>query len=521
MSGAYPSDAAQGENDSALVPGKLLSISRKPLQFPLLFILIVTAVRACGTVDSDVSWQLWIAERLHAGAHLYRDIVETNPPLWFWMAVPIERIAALLHLRVDLVLIVAVGALCALSLAATARFLCDLPRPRLTLFLSYAAMILACMPWMHVGQREQLVLIGALPYTALAAARRTGRPVSSILAACTGAGAALGFALKHYFLLVPVFLELWLIITCRDRWRPFRPETVAVVAVGFCYGIAILLWGRDFLQIALPLLHLAYGATGAPTLLDLFQPRAVLGLLTLILVAGQLMRAKEETSAVAVALVISAGAFAGAYFIQAKGWAYHTIPLLGCSALALAAALAADHPKPRAMALVAPALLLLPFTLSFEEVRREPQPTADLLHAVDGLRSGDGVGFVAADPSLGWTLTLQREFRYASRYNGFWMLRAVVTDELQGQRSGRLTQLGRKVVAETALDFRCVLPRRIIVARPRESEGGFDILPFFYRDPQFTALLAHYRRLERTSLDVYELADPPAPLPSRFCRPGI
>lgn len=521
MSGAYPSDAAQGENDSALVPGKLLSISRKPLQFPLLFILIVTAVRACGTVDSDVSWQLWIAERLHAGAHLYRDIVETNPPLWFWMAVPIERIAALLHLRIDLVLIVAVGALCALSLAATARFLCDLPRPRLTLFLSYAAMILACMPWMHVGQREQLVLIGALPYTALAAARRTGRPVSSILAACTGAGAALGFALKHYFLLVPVFLELWLIITCRDRWRPFRPETVAVVAVGFCYGIAILLWGRDFLQIALPLLHLAYGATGAPTLLDLFQPRAVLGLLTLILVAGQLMRAKEETSAVAVALVISAGAFAGAYFIQAKGWAYHTIPLLGCSALALAAALAADHPKPRAMALVAPALLLLPFTLSFEEIRREPQPTADLLHAVDGLRSGDGVGFVAADPSLGWTLTLQREFRYASRYNGFWMLRAVVTDELQGQRSGRLTQLGRKVVAETALDFRCVLPRRIIVARPRESEGGFDILPFFYRDPQFTALLAHYRRLERTSLDVYELADPPAPLPSRFCRPGI
>lgn len=521
MSGVYPSDIPQGENDSALVGRKLTSISSNPLQFPLLFIFIVTAVRACGTVDSDVSWQLWIAERVHAGAHLYRDIIETNPPLWFWMAVPIERIAALLHLRIDLVLIVAVGGLCALSLAATAPFLWDLARPRRTLFLSYAAMLLACMPWMHVGQREQLVLIGALPYTALTAARRTGRPVSSILAACIGIGAALGFALKHYFLLVPVFLELWLITTCRDRWRPFRPETVAVVAVGFCYGVAILLWGRDFLQIAIPLLHLAYGATGAPTLLELFQARTVVGLLTLIFVAWQLVEAKEESSAVAIALIISAGAFAGAYFIQAKGWAYHSIPLLGCSALALAAALATDRPKPRAMALAAPALLLLPFALSFEEIRREPQPTADLLQAVDGLRSGDSVGFVAADPSLGWTLTLQRNFRYASRYNGFWMLRAVVADELQGQRHDHLTQLGRTVVAETALDFRCVLPRRIIVARPRESERGFDILPFFYRDPQFSALLAHYRRLERTSLDVYELADPPAPLPSRICRSGI
>ena len=41
---------------------------------------------------SDVAWQLWIARRMHAGANLYRDIIETNPPLWFWMALPVDRL---------------------------------------------------------------------------------------------------------------------------------------------------------------------------------------------------------------------------------------------------------------------------------------------------------------------------------------------------------------------------------------------------------------------------------------------
>lgn len=521
MSGAFPSDVAVRGADEVRHRSPLTSIGSNPLTVPLLIILIVSAVRALGTVDSDVSWQLWIAGRLHAGAHLYRDIVETNPPLWFWMAKPIERLAALLHLRIELVLIVAVGALCALSVVVTTPLISDLERRRRILFLSYAAMVLAAMPWMHVGQREQLVLIGTLPYAALAASRWRERPVSPILAAFIGAGAALGFALKHYFLLVPILLELWLIAAGRGRWRPLRPETIAVVAVGFCYAIAVLLWGRDFLQSALPLLRLAYGVTGASTLLALFRPRIVVALLTLIVVAADVMRSKRETSSIAVALTISGVAFAGAYFIQAKGWVYHTIPVLGCGSLALGAALASSRPKPRLVVLTAPALLLLPFVLAFEEVRNEPQPTPDLLQALDGLHSGDGVAFIAADPSLGWTLTLQRNFRYVSRYNGFWMLRAVVTNELQGQRNNRLTELGRRVVTETVLDFRCVPPRRIIVARPRVGEDGFDILPFFYRNAEFAALMAHYKRLGRTTLDVYELAAPFASLPSRLCRKGI
>ena len=78
--------------------------------------------------------------------------------------------------------------------------------------------------------------------------------------------------------------------------------------------------------------------------------------------------------------------------------------------------------------------------------------------------------------------------------------------------------LGRKVVAETIADFRCLPPRRIIIARPRPGEGGFDILPFFERDAAFRALLAHYRPIERTTVEVFELRTSYAALPRPMCR---
>jgi hypothetical protein len=47
-----------------------------PLLIGLAVTALVTDLRLFDTVDVDVAWQLWIAGRLNAGAHLYRDISE-------------------------------------------------------------------------------------------------------------------------------------------------------------------------------------------------------------------------------------------------------------------------------------------------------------------------------------------------------------------------------------------------------------------------------------------------------------
>lgn len=491
------------------------AMASRPLWVGLGMTALVTALRLVDTVDSDVAWQLWIAARIHAGAHLYRDIIEVNPPLWFWMAVPVERVAAILHLPIVAVLIVAIGLLAMLSLAAANRLLIDIPLGRRTFVLGFAALALTAMPWMHTGQREQIVLICTLPYASLIAARSDRRRIPTLLAIAVGIGAGLGFALKHYFLIVPLLLELWLFTRDRKSWRLLRPETVAVASLGAVYAAAIILFAPEWLTNIVPLLHLAYGATGAPAVRYLFGPFALLGLAILGICASQKRRLRSASFP--AALSVAAGGFAVAYFIQAKGWAYHAIPMLGCGTIALAYLLSESNKLPSLVRLLGPALLALPFFLAADDEMHPALPSPDLLGAISGLNKGDSVGFLTTETAIPWSVTLQRGYRYPSRYMGYWMMNAIIRNERQANPDPRLTFLGRQIVEQTIEDFRCLPPTRIIVWRPRPGQHAFDILPFFQRDPQFVKLLSHYRARGRTSLETYEHVSPLAP-PTSPCR---
>ena len=108
----------------------------------------------------------------------------------------------------------------------------------------------------------------------------------------------------------------------------------------------------------LPLIRLAYGIVGAPSLGQVFGLFALLGLGIFAFVAAHWrLLAKAPFAS---ALLVAAAGFAAAYFIQSKGWLYHAIPLVGCASLALAALLAEVAEPPRALRLFAPALLALP-----------------------------------------------------------------------------------------------------------------------------------------------------------------
>jgi hypothetical protein len=506
--------AAQPRDTPARIAAVLAS---RPLALALVVTALVTALRLTGTVDSDVASQLSIAARIDAGADLYRDIIEVNPPLWFWMALPVDRLASLLHLRAESVLIVAFGLLVGLCLAATDRLMCHVQQTRRTLFLGYAALILAAMPWMHVGQREQIVLIGTVPYAALVAARRSGRPVSPLLAVAIGAAAALGFALKQYFLIVPAFLELWLLAGMGRRWRPLRPETLAIAGVGAAYAAALLL-ERDYLTRMVPLVRLAYGHFGPRSIRFLFNPYVIVALGVFGFLAAHARLLLGRLAPFAAALVVAGAGFCASYFIQFKGWPYHTIPMLGCGSLALAALLAETASAPRLLRIIAPALLVLPLVASESEATHPLPPNGDALDAVSGLRSGDAVSFLTTDTAIPSSVSLHSGFRNPSRYNGIWMMHAVVDNELNGSPDPRVAAFGRQVVADTVVDFRCTPPKRIIAERPRHGQPVFDILAFYQRNREFTELLSHYRVRSRTSLETYELASPwQQPPPSR-CR---
>ena len=487
------------------------SLGAHPLLVSLAAIALTVAIRAQGTVDPDVAWQLWIARQLNHGAVLYRDIVETNPPLWFWMAMPVDRLADLVHVRSDHLLILLIGCAAALSIVFIHRLTNEIGAQRRTLLLLYASLTLVAMPWVELGQREHIALIGALPYAALIAARRSGRTVPARLATAVGVGAAVGFALKPYFLLVPLMLELWLLLGQGKRWRPVRAETAAMSLVGAAYALALVLLAPDYFTAVLPMLLLAYGATGAKRVIDLFQPAVLTALAATALLLANRRFLRSDESGFAAAATVTSLAFTIAYFVQAKGWSYHAVPMLACAVIALAASLAAGANPPRLILLAAPALLLLPFWLAAQHAQREPASTHDVRQALTGVKAGEAVGLISTDPSFGWPAVLERRLRFPLRYNGFWMMQAIVSNEVHGGKDPRLTTLGRKVTRQTVEDLECTPPRRIVVERPTpdaSKRGDFDILAFFLRDAQFRALLAHYRPVRRTSVERFDLAVP-------------
>jgi hypothetical protein len=307
-------------------------------------------------------------------------------------------------------------------------------------------------------------------------------------------------------------------ITLKRHYRPIRPETAALVAAGAIYAAAIILFAPAWLTDIVPLIRLAYGATGTPELRYLFGPFAMVALV--ILAFCSVCYRRLSSLPFAAALLVSAFGFALAYFIQAKGWPYHAIPMLGCGSICLALLLGEKDALPRTLKLIAPALLAMPLFLSADDELHPALPGPELTSAVSGLKQGDTLGFITTEPALPWSITLQRHYRYPSRYMGYWMMNAIIHNENRGSPNRRLTALGKQIVSQAVDDFRCTPPRRIIVWRPLPGQPQFDILPFFLRDPSFAELLSHYRETGRTNLETFDRISALPPPRSR-CRQGV
>ena len=94
-----------------------------PAAIGLAGLLLWAAVFWTGPLVNDVAWQLWIGRAMNGGASLYGDILEVNPPLWFWIGAGIERLGSATGLAGERWLALAFLAYAALSLLLTLRLI--------------------------------------------------------------------------------------------------------------------------------------------------------------------------------------------------------------------------------------------------------------------------------------------------------------------------------------------------------------------------------------------------------------
>ncbi|MDP2483308.1 MAG: hypothetical protein Q8W45_08510, partial [Candidatus Palauibacterales bacterium] len=290
-----------------------------------------------GTVNHDSAWSLYSTGRWLDGARFYVDMVEINPPLNFYLHVPPVLLSRWTGLGLMPSFVLWIFAMVAASLSLCVRMTREAREddPGLWTLLLLGALIASlAVPRGSFGQREHIVVVLAFGYFFCAALRASGRPVRRGPAAVAGLLAALGLALKPYFVLVPLLLELREIVRHRSIRAAIRPDSIVLVSVGILYGMSVPLVHPEYLRDVVPLALATYSlGFGVPLRAFLVQGSTLLlvGLLLCYLVARPAMKQPRVNDT----FWLAALGFFGAYVWQMKGFPYHTGPVMALVLVAL------------------------------------------------------------------------------------------------------------------------------------------------------------------------------------------
>jgi len=497
---------AKGDSDvrPAMITAIHASIVRHACASVLALVTAATALALWGIpLTHDVVWQFWIARQMSQGAVLYRDILELNPPLWFWSAQPIVALADALHLaplRIVVPIIVAWAGLAAWALGR----LSGITEPWRRLVLMLLALWLCTVnPIYDFGQREQLALIAALPYAALLAARRRGEAIPVGLALAVALAAAYGFALKHLFVTIPLGLELWLIVGLRRRWRPLRIETVVIGVAALLYALAVLRFAPDFMTRVVPMVRAAYAGYESPLRMVLLRPWMVAWLVGVLYLVAYGRRIPAREAMLLHGLCIGAAGFAFAYFVQNKGWMYHSVPVTGMMGLAVAVCmtsigcLPADTPTgsrrlPLALGVTC---LAVPMLLPFASGRYHNPLRAEVDPLLATVSPGAAVYIAATDPMWAWPAVTEHGLAWRSRYYSLWMIPAIAHARMLGPQTPELRDLSTTLRRQVADEVRCSRPELILFETRRMyayQPAAFHLRTYLEEEPALHDTLARY-----------------------------
>ena len=493
-----------------------------PLSSRWVFLSLAGALVASGAVpvlywggNHDVAWLLYVAGRVLDGAHLYRDIIEINPPLIVFLSIPAAFFARALRVTDLLVYNVGTVALAMGSVALAGRLLPrvlgrghDWERRAILLLLLAALFPLAAADF---GQREHILLALVLPYLCLSAGRAQGAAASVREGLVVGAMAGFGLALKPFYVFLWLAIEAYLVFGRRAGAPWKRAETLAVCGVQVMYLAAVLVLTPDYLTLLRWLGPVYASLLPQPLGAILINAEGVLALLSVLAIAST--RAAPEYRALRGVLLVATAASLVAVLLQQKGWSYHYYPTRAEALIVLGVVLlSVGPPSPRRLPSVLAALpvLLLALDLGVVVTRRAREAVAQGRFEREVVR-GQMVPFVRRyareGPILALTVSLTPSFPlvnfsgadWALRFPSLWMIPALSTREkwrslLSAERAPRRSREESYLIDAVTTDLVTRKPALIVVYAP--SWGAPDLAGYFASaDRRFAAALTAYQPL--------------------------
>ena len=456
-------------------------------------------------LNHDCAWFLDATGRFLDGALLYRDILEINPPLAFYLTIPVVAAGRATGLSLAPVFLAYVSLLSGLSAVAVWSTLRRTALPASAVWAAFAGMLFACLVASNgtFGQREHFTLLSTLPYFALAVLRAEKGRCPTLLAVLVGVAAGLGFCLKPHFLLAPVGVEVWLAYRGNAARTLLRPELAALAMTGVLYGAAIPLFTPDYLGIVVPLGRAVYDAGYGATFLDLVLAAFPHALALAALVGTLAARQEEKARDLLAVLGIAGTGFLAAYFIQGKGYAYHRVPAFGLLVVLCfvsAAVLGRGCLKPAigrwrrlvfgTIAIATPLLLVQP---SYVNAFLAPG------RAILARHPSGSVYVLSSRFPASYPLLTEAGMRSASRFPCLWPLPGLLQrlgSHPEPREVAQLAQIERLVTEFVVQDFDRHFPSLVLVdtgvLNPAGMPSGFDARALFRKDERFARSWARY-----------------------------
>jgi hypothetical protein len=458
------------------------------------------ALALISPVSWDVAWRLELADRMLDGQVLYRDMVEVNPPLWFWSALPSTIVGKFTGLSAYTILclfnhLVVAGAMVLVHNCAKP-IMSEKERDWL---IGGALVALLLIPMFELGQREQPVLLATLLWGILAIRRSQNIETHPLIIGIIALLSAYGFALKHYYVIVPIGIELWLAFQLKRSWRPFRLETVILGGAAVAYGAAVVAFAPQFLTDMVPLVALSYGEVrSTATANPLLHPLSMVLQSALLILPAYLLRHDLKTNPILQVLFLAILLHVAVIFTQGKGFSNHFLAAKGFAfilwSVACAHIVKGNQGPPISPKIVTGVLFLgwviMPTSLYLVVNRPFTKPSPEAIASATPLTGQDiivqtiatapetaRIFVVSTHPGLSFHYQWSLGRPHYARYFAMWMIAGLKESQTKPDKREAATREMDKVRANTITDIMRAKPDILIgdtTTHGRRTEEGFS-----------------------------------------------
>ncbi|HKU07574.1 MAG TPA: hypothetical protein VJR30_16005, partial [Bradyrhizobium sp.] len=305
--------------------------------------------------------------------------------------------------------------------------------------------------------------------------KRAPLPLWAILIAGVGAGITLVF--KPFFTFPAVFCILFAAIRSRSWITLFAPENIITAVLVIAASVSTYIFYPEYFTITYPLVRDAYLSWSMPATV-VFLNEATL-IFAIAMVSVLLARQKSESDPLLLVTVLASVGFAISFFLQRRGWAYHSYPMVSVALLAMGYVLtgAADaKPRSRRVELASGFMLAMIFALGllwfYAGVHVGP-----IRQAVEGLKPHPRILVLSGEAAIGHPLVRDVGGVWVSRQENLWIREFVrltrertSVDAATDARLNDYLALERKWLIE---DFKKLPPDLVLVDNLRNDWGAW------------------------------------------------